>query len=135
MTFRRRTLSISQWANKASLADDGRSIATARGQIASGQGPTVVSDGQREGVRISDHEAWAQATPWAQYLATLPEPERYKQQAAAMKMVGDAKYTTFLYDRYCASQWRFQMTFERWLKRRQRLKDRRNPRSRKGGGR
>jgi hypothetical protein len=131
MTFRRRTLSVPQWAVKANLADDGRSISAARGLIATGQGPKVVSDGRREGIRILDHEAWAQATPWAAYLAALPASERDKQQAAAVKIVGDAVYTTTLYDRYCASRLRFQMTFEKWLKRRQRLKDRRTPRPRR----
>jgi hypothetical protein len=136
MTLRRRTLSLPQWANKVGMADDGRSIATARGLIATGQGPKVVREGRREGIRIHDHEAWAQATPWAAYLAALPESERDKRKAQALRIVGDAVYTTFLYDRYCASRWRFQMTFEKWVKRRQRLKDRHTPRSRradKGG--
>jgi hypothetical protein len=129
-----RTISIPQWAHKTGLADDGRSIATARGLIATGQGPEVVSDGRREGIRIQDHEAWTQATPWAAYLAALPESERDKRQAEAVRIVGDAVYTTFLYDRYCASRWRFQMTFEKWLKRRQRLKDRHTPRPRRAKG-
>jgi hypothetical protein len=138
MTFRRRTLSIPQWANKANLADDGRSISAARGLIATGQGPEIVSDGQRHGVQLKDHDAWAQATPWAAYLAALPESERYKQQATAMKLVGDAKYMTVLYDKYCASQWRSQWTFEKWLKRRKSLKVRRMRKAKannKGGGR
>jgi hypothetical protein len=135
----RRIVSIPQWANKAGLADDGRSIAAARGLIATGQGPKVVRAGQREGVRIQDHETWAQATPWAAYLAALPESERDHRRAKALRIVGDAVYTTTLFDKYRASRWRFQMTFEKWLKRRQRLKDRHTPRSRKannnGGGR
>jgi hypothetical protein len=139
MTFRRRTVSIPQWANKASLADDGRSIAAARRLIATGQGPKVVREGQREGIRIPDHEAWAKATPWAAYLAALPASERDERKAHALRIVGDAAYTTLLYERYCASRWKFQMTFEKWLKRRQRLKDRHTPRPRKannnGGGR
>jgi len=90
--------------------------------------------GRRQGVQLQDHEAWTQATPWAAYLAALPESERDKRQAEAVRIVGDAVYTTFLYDRYCASRWRFQMTFEKWLKRRQRLKDRHTPRPRRAKG-
>lgn len=32
-------------------------------------------------------------------------------------LVVDAAYATILYGRYCASRWRFQMTFEKWLER------------------
>jgi hypothetical protein len=46
-----------------------------------------------------------------------------------MSIVRDAGYVTLLYDKYCTSRWRFQMTFEKWLKRRQRLKDRHSPRN------
>jgi hypothetical protein len=138
MTARRRIVSIPQWANVAGLADDGRSIAAARGLLAKGQGPQVVREGQRDGVQLQDHETWMQATPWAKYLASLPASERDQRKAQALSIIGDAIYTTRLYDRYCASRWRFQMTFEKWLKRRQGLKDRHTPRSRranKGGAR
>jgi hypothetical protein len=131
MSARRRIVSIPQWANTTGLADDGRSIAAARGLIATGQGPKVVRDGRRDGIRIRDHEAWAKATPWAAYLAALTASDRDERKAQALRIVGDATYTTLLYDRYCASRWRFQMTFEHWLKRRQRLKDRHTPRSRR----
>jgi hypothetical protein len=137
MTARRRVVSVPQWAERAGLADDGKSLAAARGLIARGQGPKVVRDGQRDGVQLQDHETWAQATPWAGYLAALTASERDKRKAQALSIVGDAAYTTFLYDKYCASRWRFQMTFEKWLKRRQRLKDQHTPCPRganKGGG-
>jgi hypothetical protein len=135
----RRIVSIPRWARITGLADDGRSIASARRLLAQGDGPAVVKLGrpghEREGIRLADNTAWVKATPWAAYLSTLPASEHDKQQAAAMRIVGDAAYTSLLYDRYIASRWRFQMTFEQWLKRRQRLKDRHTPRLRanKGG--
>ena len=80
------------------------------------------------GISVSDHEAWTQSTPWAEYLAAFTVTEREQRKSEAMRIVGCAKYVTRLYDRYCESRWRFQMTFEKWLKRRQRLKDRHTPR-------
>jgi hypothetical protein len=132
---RRYVVSIPQWAHRAGLADDGGSIATARGLIAKGQGPYVIRDGKREGVPLQNHEAWVKGNAWAQYLATLTASERDKQQSQTMRIVGDEAYVTLLYGRYCTSRWRFQMTFEKWLKRRQRLKDRHSPRPRSKGGR
>jgi hypothetical protein len=127
MTRRRRIVSIPQWANITGLADDGRSIAVARGLLAQGQGPKVVREGRREGIRIHDHEAWAQSKPWAKYVADLAAAER----DTIVNFVGDAAYAAKLYDRYCASRWQHQMSFEKWLKRRQRLKDKHTPRPRR----
>ena len=45
MSRRKRTVSISHWAALAGLADDGRSLATARALIAQGDGPEVVPSG------------------------------------------------------------------------------------------
>lgn len=122
------TVSIPQWAHRSGLADDGRSIAAARGLIAQGDGPDVVQIGRLQGVRLQDSEAWAKATPWAKYAADLAAAERDK----IINFVGDVAYAAKLYDRYCASRWRRRMTFEKWLKRRQRLKDR--SRKAKNGG-
>ncbi len=102
-------VSIPQWARRAGLADDDRSIATARQLIAKGEGPDVVQVEQRQGVRLRDHETWARSKPWAQYLADLAAGERDK----IISFVGDAAYAAKLYDRYCASRWRFRMTFEK----------------------
>jgi hypothetical protein len=89
---------------------------------------------RRDGVRLQEHETWAETTPWAKYLATLTASERDKQHSQAMRIVGDARYVTLLYGRYCTSRWRFQMTFEKWLKRRQSQKEKHTPRSRNKGG-
>jgi hypothetical protein len=133
-----RVVSVPQWAGRAGLADDGKSIAAARSLIAQGLGP-IITKIQRptttvQGVRLSDHDAWAQANAWAAYLASLPASEREQYRSQAMRIVGDAAYTARLFERYSTSRWRFHMTFERWLKRRQRLKDRHSPRT-KGGSR
>jgi hypothetical protein len=125
-------VSVPQWAGLVGLTDDGKSIAAARKLIAKGEGPKIVKLKRQtrngpvtvDGVRLGDHETWAQSNPWAEYLASLSAAEREKRKAQAIRIVGDAAYTTHLYDRYCASRWRSQMTFEQWLKRRQRLKDR-----------
>ena len=45
MSKRKRTVSIAQWAALAGLADDGRSLATARALIGQGDGPEVVPVG------------------------------------------------------------------------------------------
>jgi hypothetical protein len=74
-------------------------------------------------VHLGDHEQWAQANAWAQYLISLAPEERARRATLVLRMVGNAAYVTRLYQRYCQSQWRFQMTFEQWLKRRQRLRD------------
>ena len=81
---------------------------------------------------MSDLEAGKQPSSWASYLATLPPNDREQLTAEAMRIVGDAEYVTRLYERFCGSRWRFQMTFEKWLKRRQRLKDRTKAGQRKG---
>lgn len=60
--------------------------------------------------------------PWADYLTTLPEDERARRTAIARRIVGDAKFITRLYRRFCASKWHPHMTFEHWLKRRQRMR-------------
>ena len=131
MSQRRALIGIPQWAEKTGLADDGRSIATARTLIAKGSGPQVTTIERRtkhgsvaiDGVHLGDHEQWAQANAWAQYLTSLAPGERAWRATLALRMVGHAAYVTRLYQRYCQSQWRFQMTFEQWLKRRQRLRD------------
>jgi hypothetical protein len=131
-----RIVSIPQWAKLAALADDGRSIAAARSLLSQGHGPAT-TDIQRktrngaiivQGIPLSEHQMWTQTNPWAGYLASLPAAERAQRQSTAMRIVGDAAYVTKLYDRYCKSRWRFQMSFEHWLKRRQRQKDRHTPR-------
>ena len=77
---RRATLSIPQWAEHSGIADDGRSVAIARILLATGQGPQTVKLGQREGVSLQDHEAWARKTPWAKYLTTSAAAEREHRQ-------------------------------------------------------
>lgn len=132
MSTQHRIASITQWAKRVGLADDGRSIATARTLIASDDGPKTVKIGQREGVRNADHDAWIRERPWAEYLTSLAAPEREKRRAQAVRIVSSVPFTARLYDRYRASRWCQQMTFEKWLERRQRLKDRTKAGQRKG---
>jgi hypothetical protein len=65
---RNRLVSVAQWAEHVGLADDGRSIATARQAVARGDGPPLTNDGNRGGVHLDDHAKWARSTPWGQYL-------------------------------------------------------------------
>ena len=119
----RRVVSIPQWAGHAGLADDGRSIATARQQLARGEGPATTAVDSRHGINLDDHATWARDNAWAAYLQTFQPLERAWRLKLAMRMIGDAIYVTRLYEQFCCSRWRFQMTFERWLKRRQRIRD------------
>jgi hypothetical protein len=124
-------VSVPQWARRTGLASDGRSISTARILIAKGEGPPTVQITRRtpkgpvkvEGVRMSDVDRWSETNAWAAYLATFPLEQRDKREAVALRIVGDRIYVTKLYERFVRSQWRYRMTFEHWLKRRQRLKD------------
>jgi len=75
-----RTVSVPRWAEIAGLADDGRSVATARKLIDTGQGPMTVKVGQRHGVRLQDHARWARSQPWAKYLAACAAAEREKRE-------------------------------------------------------
>ncbi len=121
-----RIVSVPQWGEIAGLADDSTSLEIARKLLIDGDGPEVVKVGRRDGVRLRDHARWARSQPWAEYLSTVSASERDKRQAQAMSIVGDETYTAVLYDKYLASPWRFKMTFKKWLKRRERLKDRHN---------
>jgi hypothetical protein len=81
-------MSVPQWAGMTGLADDDKSLATARGLIAKGEGPKVTKVMRRtrngpvavDGVRLVDHQAWARSQPWAKYLATLTASECEKRQ-------------------------------------------------------
>ena len=134
-------VSIPTFARRAGLADDDRSFATARKLLTDGNGPPVVSVDAKPGVLLADEQTWQRDNKWAAYLAGLPERERDKCTKAALRIVGDAKYVTLLYTRFCRHSLRFQMTFERWLQRRQRNRDRirnrtpRKPRQKGGHGR
>jgi hypothetical protein len=112
-------VSVPQWARTAGLADDGRSIATARELIAKGDGPKITDTR----IMLDDHAAWAESNPWARYLLTLDPDEHAKRAKEALLLVGNVAYVTLLYNRFSASRWQFQMTFEQWLRRRQRLRD------------
>jgi hypothetical protein len=78
------TMSISQWAAMADLAEDGRSIATARALIANGEGPSVAQVRRRhrsdDGVRLRDHRRWIRANPWAKYLVAEAAAKRRREQ-------------------------------------------------------
>jgi hypothetical protein len=80
MTEYGRMVSVLQWAGLAGLADDDSSLAAARKLIAKGEGPKVVRDGRRDGIRLSDHAKWARSKPWAKYLATSATAEREKRR-------------------------------------------------------
>jgi hypothetical protein len=73
MSRRKRTVSIPQWAALAGLAEDGRSVATARALIMQGDGPEVVPVRRRHrtdtGVQLRDHRRWLRKNGWAKFLA------------------------------------------------------------------
>lgn len=81
-------MSVPQWAGMTGLTDEDKSLATARGLIAKGEGPKVTKVMRRtrngpvavDGVRLVDHQAWARSQPWAKYLATLTASECEKRQ-------------------------------------------------------
>jgi hypothetical protein len=79
---RKRTVSISHWAALAGLADDGRSLATARALIAQGDGPEVVPVRRRArtdtGIPLGDHERWLRRNEWAKFLAAEAARHRRK---------------------------------------------------------
>ena len=79
---RKRTVSISHWAALAGLADDGRSLATARALVAQGDGPEVVPVRRRDrtdtGIPLRDHERWLRRNEWAKFLATEAAKARRK---------------------------------------------------------
>jgi hypothetical protein len=76
---RRRVVSFVQWAGIVGLADDGRSLSTARRVLTEGEGPKVVKVGRRAGVQLDDHVRWARSKPWAKYLAASAAPEGEKR--------------------------------------------------------
>jgi hypothetical protein len=84
---------IPQWAGIAGLADDGRSLATARSIIANGAGPETVEVKRRTrngtiavaGVRLRDHRRWLRAQPWARFMAASAAAEREKRQRRSPK--------------------------------------------------
>jgi hypothetical protein len=75
---------------------------------------------------MNEATAWALPALLCNWLVQYARPvllESAKRAKIALSIVGDAKYVTLLYVRFCRSQWRFTMTFERWLKRRQRIRN------------
>jgi hypothetical protein len=80
----RRIVSVPQWADRSGLADDGKSIAAARGLIAQGDGPTVTKINRLtrngpvtvDGVRLREASRWLRKQPWAKYLAERAASER-----------------------------------------------------------
>jgi len=82
MSRRKRTMSISHWAALAGLADDGRSLATARALIAQCGGPEVVPLQRRDrtdtGIPLRDHKRWLRRNEWAKFLATEAAKDRRK---------------------------------------------------------
>jgi hypothetical protein len=96
----RATLSIPQWAEHAGLAepvaggsgarlaDDGRSIATARRLLAMGQGPKLTEVRRRtsngtvaaDGITPRDHKTWARKSPWGRFLSTAAAVERDRER-------------------------------------------------------
>ena len=82
MTKRRCVVSIPRWAEHVGLADDGRSIATARQMLARGEGPAVTERYGRRGVNLRDHARWARPRPWAKYLSACAAVERAKRERA-----------------------------------------------------
>ena len=73
MSRRKRSMSLPQWAALAGLADDGRSLATARSLIAQGDGPEVVPVRRPlrtdTGVQLGSHQRWLRKNQWAKFLA------------------------------------------------------------------
>jgi len=86
-------VSIPQWAALTGLADDGRSLATARSIIAKGAGPDTVEIKRRtrngivavEGIRLRDHCRWLRAQPWAKFMAISAAAEREKRERKSPK--------------------------------------------------
>jgi hypothetical protein len=82
MSKRKRTVSVAQWAALAGLADDGRSVATARALIRQGDGPEVVPVSRKHrtdtGVRLRDHQRWLRKNAWAKVLAAEAAKNRRK---------------------------------------------------------
>jgi hypothetical protein len=75
-------VSISHWAALAGLAEDGRSLATARSLIAKGDGPEVVPVRRPHrtdaGVQLGSHQRWLRKNEWAKFLATEAAKDRRK---------------------------------------------------------
>jgi hypothetical protein len=75
-------VSISHWAALAGLAEDGRSLATARLLIAQGDGPEVVPVRRRHrtdtGVQLRSHQRWLRKNQWAKFLAAEAAKHRRK---------------------------------------------------------
>jgi len=82
MSRRKRSMSLPQWAALAGLADDGRSLATARSLIAQGDGPEVVPVRRRHrtdtGVQLGSHQRWLRKNQWAKFLAAEAAKHRRK---------------------------------------------------------
>jgi hypothetical protein len=82
MSRRKRTVSLWQWAALAGLAEDGRSLATARALIAQGDGPEVVPVRRRHrtdsGILPRDHQQWLRTNEWAKFLASEAAKGRRK---------------------------------------------------------
>jgi hypothetical protein len=80
--LRKRTMSIPHWARLAGLAEDDRSLATARLLIAQGDGPEVVPVSRRyrtdTGVQLRDHQRWLRKNGWAKFLAAEVAKHRGK---------------------------------------------------------
>ena len=80
MNRRKRTVSLPQWAALAGLAEDGRSLATARMLIARGDGPEVVPVPRRHrtdaGVQLRGHQQWLRKNQWAKFLAAEAAKQR-----------------------------------------------------------
>ena len=66
-------VTIPQWAALVGMADDGRSLVTARALITKGDGPQVVQVRRRRrtdtGVQLNDHRRWVRDNEWAKFLA------------------------------------------------------------------
>jgi hypothetical protein len=80
MSKRKRAVSIAQWAALAGLAEDERSLATARALIRQGNGPGVVPVSRKHrtdtGVQLPDHLRWLRKNPWAKFLAAEAAKDR-----------------------------------------------------------
>jgi hypothetical protein len=82
MSRRKRIVSLPQWAALVGLAEDGRSLATARMLIAQGDGPEAVRVLRRHrtdtGVRLRGHQKWLRKNQWAKFLAAEAAKQRRK---------------------------------------------------------
>lgn len=82
MSRRQRTISIQQWAALLGLADDARSIETARTLITQHIGPETVqvrqSKRSKSGVRLRDHQDWLSQNEWAKFLTAEAARNRRK---------------------------------------------------------